>query len=68
MDNHIPTIYNTMKEELLGELEKNDIMGALSADGWRKKAAAQGTPMINVMINPPDGGSVFLKVSQHVNC
>jgi hypothetical protein len=43
-------------------------MGALSAEWWRKKAAAQGTPMINVMINSPDGGSVFLKVSQHVNC
>jgi hypothetical protein len=36
MDNHIPAIYNTMKEELLDALEKNDIMGALSADGWRK--------------------------------
>jgi len=34
----------------------------LCSDGWKRKAAAQGTPLINVLLLKPDGGFIFLKV------
>jgi hypothetical protein len=32
------------------------------SDGWKRKAAMQGKPLINVMVLKPDGGAIFLKV------
>jgi hypothetical protein len=34
----------------------------LIVDGWRKKAAAQGTPLINIMAAANQGRAAFLKV------
>jgi hypothetical protein len=34
----------------------------LTTDGWRRRAAVQGVPLINVMALLPTGGSVFFKV------
>ena len=34
----------------------------LIVDGWRKKAAAQGTPLINIMAAANEGRAAFLKV------
>jgi roadblock/LC7 domain-containing protein len=62
MDTHIPKIYAELKEEIMAGVKDSDNMGAMAADGWKKKAAAQGTPLINVMLNPPAGGAIFLKV------
>jgi hypothetical protein len=37
-------------------------MVQLSTDGWRRKAAARGVPLINILALLPSGGSVFCKV------
>jgi hypothetical protein len=34
----------------------------LTTDGWRRRAAVRGVPLINVMALLPTGGSVFVKV------
>jgi hypothetical protein len=31
-------------------------------DGWRKRAAAQGTPLVNVVVLKPNGGALFLRI------
>jgi len=31
-------------------------------DGWRRKSAAQGTPLQNVLVLKPEGGAIFLEV------
>lgn len=33
----------------------------LCSDGWRKKAAKQGTPLVNVVLLKPDRGIIFIK-------
>ena len=38
------------------------LLMALATDGWRKRAAAQGAPLVNAMLLMPNGGSIFLKV------
>ena len=32
------------------------------SDGWKRKAALQGKPLVNVMVLKPDGGAIFIKV------
>jgi hypothetical protein len=34
----------------------------LSTDGWKRRACARGTPLINIMVLVPAGGSFFYKV------
>jgi hypothetical protein len=34
----------------------------ITTDGWKKKTAEQGTPLINVCLLNPEGGSIFHKV------
>jgi hypothetical protein len=60
----IPKIYNSGKNEVLGNVIQQSIIGSTQTDGWRKMAAAQGTPLINVNLTKPDGGAVFVKVNQ----
>jgi hypothetical protein len=60
--NHVPKIYKDIKNELFAQLADKPIIGALITDGWRKKAAQQGVPLINAMVAPPDGGAFFWKV------
>jgi hypothetical protein len=60
--NHVPKIYKDIKNELFAQLAEKPIIGALVTDGWRKKAAQQGVPLINAMVTPPDGGALFWKV------
>jgi hypothetical protein len=60
----IPKIYNSVKNEVLGDVIQQSIIGSMQRHGWRKKAAAQATPLINVNLTKPDGGAVFGKVHQ----
>jgi hypothetical protein len=39
-----------------------DTRYAIVPDGWSKRAAQRGTPLINVMVCPNDGPAVFWKV------
>lgn len=34
----------------------------ITTDGWKRKFAEQGVPLINVMVLLPDGGSKFIKI------
>jgi hypothetical protein len=67
MDSYIPAIYEKVKREVMADVEQRELMGAMAGDGWSKKAAAQGTPIINVVLNPPDARSVFIKVGWEPN-
>jgi len=33
----------------------------IASDGWKKKAALQGAPLMNVMLLKPSGGSLFIR-------
>jgi hypothetical protein len=66
METHIPAIYEKIKKELLDSIADSAV--ALATDGWKKKAAGQGVPLINVMVHPPDGGSFFYKVTAPNPC
>jgi hypothetical protein len=69
METYIPRIYNTIKDHLIGDLADKDIIGCIATDGWKKKAAEQGTPLINFMVHGVDGGSFFWKVGTcYIKC
>jgi Protein of unknown function (DUF 659)/hAT family C-terminal dimerisation region len=52
--------YETVKRAVMQSLE--DTKYAIVTDGWSKRAAQRGTPLINVMVCPDDGPAVFWKV------
>jgi hypothetical protein len=52
----------------LGPLPVLGAFFSLATDGWRRKAAAQGIPLINVMVLPDEGPAVFLTVSWEQKC
>jgi hypothetical protein len=52
--------YDTVKSSVMQSLE--DTRYAIVTDGWSKRAAQRGTPLINVMVCPDDGPAVFWKV------
>jgi hypothetical protein len=60
----IPKVFNSVKNEVLGDVIQQSIIGSMQTDGWRKKAAAQGTPLINVNLTNPVGGVVFFELIQ----
>lgn len=61
---HIPNLYSELRadKQQLINWDGDGIIGAMSSDGWKKKAAAQGTPLINLSLLLPDGGSIFWEV------
>ena len=40
---------------------------AIVTDGWSKRTAARGTPLINIMIGPDDRPAVFWRVEDGSN-
>lgn len=64
----IPQLYEKVKAEKMALIKnansdgKDPIIGGLATDGWKKKACAQGTPLISANVLLPDGGSYFHKV------
>jgi hypothetical protein len=36
----------------------------VTMDGWKKRAAGRGVPLVNVMLLKPTGGSIFWKVCE----
>lgn len=61
LDSEYDAVRITVEEKLQVASQVCSLV-ALATDGWRKKAAAQGTPLINAMLLLPGGGSVFCKV------
>jgi hypothetical protein len=53
--------YKEVKQQVMSKIPAGGLI-ALSTDGWKKKAAEQGVPLINVNILLPGGGSIFHKV------
>jgi hypothetical protein len=63
----LDTIYEETKQEVEVHITSaveasGGSIGALATDGWKRKAAEQGVPLINVNLLLPDGGSAFIKV------
>ena len=64
----IPNLYTEIKEEKEALIkqdnpdDKDASKGAIATDGWKKKACAQGTPLISANVLLPNGGSDFYKV------
>jgi hypothetical protein len=50
-----------VKQQVMSKIPAGGLI-ALSTDGWKKKAAEQGVPLIKVNIFLPGGGSIFHKV------
>jgi hypothetical protein len=61
---HIPALYDAIREELMAQLKPTatGVLCGLSTDGWRKKTAEQGVPLVNVNVLLPEGGSFFYRV------
>jgi hypothetical protein len=53
--------YKEVKQQMMSKIPAGGHI-APSTDGWKKKAAEQGVPLINVNILLPGGGSIFHKV------
>ena len=63
-DKLIPELYEEVKKQKMEHtnFDGDSVIGALSSDGWKKKAAGQGTPLINFNFLLPNGGSFFYKI------
>ena len=55
--------YDRVQKRVSEQVEGQKYVG-ISSDGWRKKYAEQGTPLIHFMINLPAGGTVFHRVEK----
>ncbi len=53
--------YNKVKAQVVQARQRAGGQGALCSDGWRKRAAEQGLPLVNFMLLLPTG-SAFLRV------
>jgi hypothetical protein len=59
---HLEHLYSTALAETIKQIK---IAGEVQVtmDGWKKRAAEHGTPLVTVVVLLPDGGSLFWKVS-----
>jgi hypothetical protein len=59
---HLEQLYSTALAETIKQIK---IAGEfqVTMDGWKKRAAEHGTPLVTVVVLLPDGGSLFWKVS-----
>lgn len=53
--------YEQVKAEVLTPQTTKGLF-AISSDGWRKNAASQGSPLININLLSPGGGASFVRV------
>lgn len=60
----LPGLYIELKDERSKQFqwEGEGEVGALSSDGWKRKAAGQATPLVNFNLLSPNGGSMFLEI------
>jgi hypothetical protein len=69
----IPELYKEVQQEKMALLKEystdseDPVVGGLATDGWKKKACAQGTPLISANVLLANGGSYFHKV-RHAAC
>lgn len=60
-----PVLNSLYEESRAGVVDKITAAGAfsISMDGWKKRTAEQGNPIVTVVVLLPEGGAVFWKVS-----
>jgi hypothetical protein len=58
----LDSLYFGRKMELIERIRAQQSFG-ISMDGWKKKTAESGTPIVTCMVLLPKGGSAFWKVS-----
>jgi hypothetical protein len=62
-DKYNNDLYAEVKKGVDGRVNAGgDLIGTLVTDGWRKKAAHQGVPLINVNLLYPEAGSDFINI------
>jgi hypothetical protein len=57
----LDSLYCEAREDLLDEVRSEGSF-SIAMDGWKKRTAEQGTPIVTVMVLLPTGRSAFLKV------
>jgi hypothetical protein len=61
MEKHLPQLYGECRERVISRLGSvKRVMVAM--DGWKKGCAGGGSPLINILMLLPSGGSVFWDV------
>jgi hypothetical protein len=58
-DQYLPRIYETVERALA--TVKAMKMYMIAIVGWKKRSAGKGSPLVNVLLLDPKGGSVFWK-------
>jgi hypothetical protein len=66
-EQYLPELYNECRERVLSRLQaaKRDMV---AMDGWKKGCAGGGSPLINILLLLPGGGSVFWDVINASGC
>jgi hypothetical protein len=61
MGKQLDALYNSTKQNVAAHLQSNRYV-AITMDGWKKRVAEQGAPLVTVNLLMPDGGARFWKV------
>jgi hypothetical protein len=57
----LDALYRSTKSSVINSLRAHTYV-SVTMDGWKKRAAEQGAPLVTVNLLLPDGGSQFWKV------
>jgi hypothetical protein len=60
-EKYLPAIYNARKSTVIRAIKEEGMFG-LASDGWKKRVAFSGDPLINFRVLLPSSGSFFWKV------
>jgi hypothetical protein len=61
MGKQLNVLYDSTKEKLITGLQAERYV-SVTMDGWKKRVAEQGAPLVTVNLLMPDGGARFWKV------
>jgi hypothetical protein len=61
MERHLPQLYDECRERVISRLGSAQRV-TMAMDGWKKGCAGGGSPLINILLLLPSGGSVFWDV------
>lgn len=58
---HLDSLYHCTRERIVSDIQGTKFVG-VTMDGWKKRAAEQGAPLVTVNILMPGSGAAFWKV------
>jgi hypothetical protein len=61
MGKHLDAIYENTRQKVIGELKCTDFV-SITMDGWKKRAAEQGAPLVTVNLLSPHGKATFWRM------